>query len=301
VSEGARPPRVTVVVLSYNRPRLLDSALQSIEAQTLADLEVVVVDNRSPASAEIRGLVAAFHRVRLVAVEDNLGFTGGMNRGLAEAQGQYIYLTEEDVELAPDCVAHLVDHLDAQPDVALAGPVMWNRGSGTVRCAGGEFELGSVYRMRIVSADAAEPPQATPFTTMYLPGAAIAARTEELRELGGFRDDFFMYTEDVELCARVLKRGRRIAIVPAARVFHHEPPPQHTDSPVVSFHKFKNLGALYLLHAPLQVLPMWMLRYAGIAGVRQILGGRSALVPWLKAWLWLTMQAPVLFSQRGRP
>jgi hypothetical protein len=61
-------------------------------------------------------------------------------------------------------------------------------------------------------------------------------------------------------------------------VFHHEPP--HRSSPVLAYHKFKNLGALSL-HAPLP-LPMWALRYAGIAGIRQLLGDRSALVPWLR-------------------
>ncbi len=296
---GPPAPRVTVVVLSYNRPRLLEKALRSILAQTIADTEVIVVDNRSPSSGEIRALVGTFRNVRLVANPGNLGFTGGMNGGLGAARGKYVYLTEDDVELAADCLVHLIDYLDTHEETALAGPVMWNRNAGTVRCAGGEFDLGPVYQMRIVGAGSAEAPQTTPFETMYLPGAAIAARTAQLRELGGFRDDFFMYGEDVELCARVLKRGWHLAIVPAAKVFHHEPPAQ-TDSPVVAYHKFKNLGALYLLHAPLTVLPMWVLRYGGTSGIRQLLGDRTVLVPWLKAWVWLTVQAPALLVQRGR-
>ena len=296
----AECPRVTVVVLSYNRPRLLEKALRSILAQTIDAMEVIVVDNRSSSSSEIRDLVGTFPNVRLVANPGNLGFTGGMNGGLSEARGEYVYLTEDDVELAADCLVHLVEYLETHREVALAGPIMWNRNEGTVRCAGGEFDLGAVYRMRIVGAGAAEAPQTTPFQTMYLPGAAIAARTPQLRELGGFRDDFFMYGEDVELCARVLKRGWHLVIVPAAKVFHHEPPPAHADSSVVAYHKFKNLGALYLLHARLTVLPMWVLRYAGVGGIRQVLSDRSALMPWLKAWIWLTVQAPALFAQRGR-
>ncbi len=292
-------PRVTVVVLSYDRPRLLEKALRSILAQTIAGIEVIVVDNRSASSPEIHRLVGAFPQVRLAANENNLGFTGGMNRGISEARGRFIYLTEDDVELEPECLARLVNYLEAHAEVTLAGPVMWNRQAGTIRCAGGEFDLGSVYRMRIVGAGSSEAPQETPLSTMYLPGAAIAARTAELREIGGFRDDFFMYAEDVELCARVLKRGGRLVIVPSAKVFHHEPQP-HADSPVVAYHKFKNLGALYLLHAPLRVLPMWVVRYAGLAGFRQLLGDRSTLIPWLKAWAWLTMQAPALFAERGR-
>jgi len=94
VAEPACPPQVTVVVLSYNRPDLLEKALRS--------------------------------GVRLVANTTNRGFTGGMNQGLAEARGEYVYLTEDDIELARDCVATLVEYLSQHPEAALAGPVMWN-------------------------------------------------------------------------------------------------------------------------------------------------------------------------------
>src|SRR4029077_7078840 len=105
---------------------------------------------------------------------------------------------------------------------------------------------GSTYRMCINAAGQRVLPDAEPFETMYLPGAMIAARTSVLREIGGFHPDFFMYGEDVELCARTLKKGLKIAVVPRARVYHHEPP----DTPVsalLTFHKQKNLAALYLL------------------------------------------------------
>src|SRR5438477_12583347 len=122
MSAGA--PRLSIVVLSYNRPELLRKALQSIAAQTLTDREVLVVDNPSPNSARIHAVVAEFNGVRLLANVANAGFTGGMNQGLAEARGAYVYLTEDDIELESDCTARLVDYLEGHPDTALAGPVL---------------------------------------------------------------------------------------------------------------------------------------------------------------------------------
>jgi GT2 family glycosyltransferase len=291
-------PRVSVIVLSYDRPHLLARALESIAAQTYPVLDVVVVDNHSASSDRIQEIVRSFG-VRLIANLKNRGFTGGMNQGLSAAAGEYVYLTEDDIELAPDCVELLVDYLATHSDVALAGPIMWNRHTPTIRCAGGTFALGSIYRMQITAAGDSAAPSPLPFETMFLPGAMIAARTATLRALGGFRSEFFMYREDVELCARVLKRGHRIAIVPAAKVFHHEPP-NAADSPTVVYHKHKNLGAVYFLHAPLAVLPLYVLRYAGVDGLRRIAGNRSAFLPWLGAWMWLLWRAPMLLAERRR-
>jgi GT2 family glycosyltransferase len=299
VAEPAYAPQVTIVVLSYNRPDLLEKALRSIAAQTCDSFEVLVIDNRSPSSVRIRDLVCRFAGVRLVANATNRGFTGGMNQGLAEARGEYVYLTEDDIELDPACVATLVDYLSRHPEAGLAGPVMWNLRDPTIRCAGGEFELRATYRMRVTCAGQHKLSATEPFHTKYLPGAMIAARTSVLRELGGFHPDFFMYGEDVELCARVRERGRAIAIVPAARVYHHEPP-DAPESAVLGFHKQKNLVALYLLHAPMSVLPVFFARYAAIDGTRRLFANRRTLPVWLKAWSWAVRRSPRLLAERWR-
>jgi len=109
----------------------------------------------------------------------------------------------------------------------------------------------------------------------------------------------FMYGEDVELCSRVLEHGLTVAIVPAARVYHHEPP-DAADSDALSFHKQKNLAALYLLHAPLRVLPEFFVRYAAIAGAKQLLTNRATVPSWLKAWSWVAMRSPKLLAERWR-
>ena len=132
-------PLVSVVILSYNRPSLLVSAIDSVLAQTYPELEVLVIDNRSPASAEVARLVHDKPRAKLIANPENLGFTGAMNQGLALARGQYVHLTEDDIVMEPTCLQHLVDHLEANQDVALVSGIMLNP-DGTIRCAGGTVE-----------------------------------------------------------------------------------------------------------------------------------------------------------------
>ena len=75
-------PRVSIVILSHNRPEALAEALASVVAQTVRDREIVVVDNPSPTSGRIAAVVAAQPEARLIGTGRNLGFAGAF--GLAE-------------------------------------------------------------------------------------------------------------------------------------------------------------------------------------------------------------------------
>lgn len=298
-------PTVSVVLLSYNRPELLREALASVLAQTYPRLEVTVVDNLSRKSAEVARLVAGSPGVGLVRNGSNLGYAAGMNRGIAAATGLYTYLTEDDVVLDRDCVRRLVEHAEGRPANWLASPLMYNRAAGTIRCAGGEFSLGGVYRKKIYGEGEQEAGQyARPFDVTCLDGAALFARTSFLRELGGFREEFFMYGEAVEFCARAAKAGARLTVVPSAKVYHFEPPEGANVSPEFDYHRYKNLLLLYALHAPARHLPEFFARHVVLAGLRALAGrGGNAAALW-KALVWVSARAPALYRERrggGRP
>jgi GT2 family glycosyltransferase len=246
--------RVSVVVLSYNRPMLLAQALASIAGQDLRPDEVVVVDNPSESSAAIAEVVRAFPSTRLLALERNLGFAGGMNAGLSSVAGDHVFLTEDDLVLDPGCLGALATAMEQRGEPALLAPVMYNRASGTVRCSGGRLRLRSTYRLDVHTA---LPPAGD---ISFVPGAALFSSRALWTETGGFRPDFFMYLEDCELCLRLRRRGVRIEVVERARVHHFEPPdlpaPDHLE-----LQKQQNLLALYVLHAPLPWLAAFGARY----------------------------------------
>ena len=246
--------RVSVVVLSYNRPLLLAQALASIAGQDRRPDEVIVVDNPSANSGAIAELVRARPFTTLLALEQNLGFAGGMNAGLSAVTGDYVFLTEDDLVLDPGCLGALEAAMARLGEPALLAPVMYNRASGTVRCSGGQLRLRSTYRLDVHTT---LPPAGD---VSFVPGAALFSSRALWKEAGGFRPDFFMYLEDCELCLRLRRRGVRIDVVERARVHHFEPPnlpaPDHLE-----LQKQKNLLALYVLHAPLPWLAAFSARY----------------------------------------
>ncbi|HEX7956246.1 MAG TPA: glycosyltransferase family 2 protein [Pyrinomonadaceae bacterium] len=291
-------PSVSVVVLSYRRPALLAEALASVAAQTYRTREVTVVDNPSPASEEVARLVESFPGVGLVRGEVNLGYAAGMNRGIGLAAGDYTLITEDDIVLERDCVRHLVEYAEAHPETGFAGPLMYNKSEGTIRCAGGDFELGGVYRVKVYGQSERDEGQfPRPARVGYIDGAVMFGRTDFWRRLGGFREEFFMYGESVELCARAAKAGKQVTLVPRAKVYHFEPPPGANLSPEFAFHRHKNFFSLYLLHAPARHLPEFFARYALLGLLRAARGGY--LRPFLRALAWTARRAPSLLRERS--
>jgi GT2 family glycosyltransferase len=241
-------PLVSIVLLSYRRPHYLKTVMESLLAQSYPSTQIIVIDNPSELSGEIELVVNRHPNVQLISPKANLGFTGGMNLGIQHASGEYVYLTEDDVVLDSKCIERLVNYAEGNPSSGLLSGTMYNRRSGTVRCAGGNMTVGSVFRLNIISEKATKPVDVS-----YIPGAMVFARRDLLTSLKGFREEFFMYYEDVDLCLRVLRRGARITVVPEVRADHFEPPEDVTPDNI-EFHKWKNLMALYVIHAPLKML-----------------------------------------------
>jgi GT2 family glycosyltransferase len=290
---------VSVVLLSYNRPGLLKEALASLSRQSYQNFEVIVVDNPSAASAEIADVVSQYPGVKLIQTESNLGYAGGMNRGLRSASGDYVCLTEDDIVLESDCVQALVEFLENDPSADLVAPIIYNKDSGTIRCAGGTLTLGGVYRRSIFGSgepDTGQFPRA--FDVTYIDGATMFARRDFWKRFKGFREEYFMYVDAVELCARVAKSEKRMTIVPQAKVHHFEPAGGPT-SAALEFHKLKNFFAVNLLHAPARCLPEFICRYAVINGLRTVFSrdGHSPRV-FFKALFWVATKTPSLLKER---
>src|SRR4030081_875128 len=116
---GEQCPLVSVVLLSYDRPNFLEESLDPLDRQSFKHVQIIVVDNKSNTSGEIAEIVRLFPNIRLVANSHNLGFTGGMNRGLREASGEYVYLTEDDLVVEENCILRLVEHMQNNASIGL--------------------------------------------------------------------------------------------------------------------------------------------------------------------------------------
>src|SRR5262249_39790554 len=138
--------------------------------QTYPNLEIMLIDNRSSVTEQVVETVRDYPRVRLILNEQNLGFTGGMNRGMREATGEYVLLSEDDLLLDPACVAEFVAFAQGQKEFkGLASGLMYNMGNGKIRCAGGDVSLGWTLRQSLRASEEEDRGQyREPFPVSYI-------------------------------------------------------------------------------------------------------------------------------------
>lgn len=231
---------VGALLLNWRKPELTLQCLADLLAQDDVSLHVLVVDNGSGdngsgdggsgdgATATLRARVLELaaaqrrHRVDFVALEHNLGFTGGMNRGIAwcaQHRLPFTLVLNNDLRLPPGCLLPLVQVLQNDPRVAAVGPTVLHP-DGTVWAEGGSLGFRP-NALRLRGHGRAPRARTTgPQVVEFLPAACVLFRTAELTALGGFDERYFMYWEDVDLCDRLRRRGGRIVWLPWVQVVH---------------------------------------------------------------------------------
>jgi len=220
--------RVSAVVVSFNSRADLEQCLTSI-VDTVH--EAVVVDAGShDGSAEL--VRERFPDVRVVALDENVGFGTAMNAGIAATGGEYLLLLNPDTWAIDDGVAALVAGAERDERIAVVGPRLRNP-DGTlqpsVRGFPTPWRLATEYyflrwlapRSRLLNAFyAARFDHERPVDAEFLVGAVLLARRAALEDVGGFDTAFFMFNEEVDLCYRLAERGWRVVFWPTAEFVH---------------------------------------------------------------------------------
>jgi len=208
---GLPAPEVSVVIVSYNTADLIEACLLSVRASDGVSLETFVVDNASSdgGAALVR---EKFPWVRLVENRENRGFGAANNQVLAECTGRYIVLLNPDTEATPEAFRRMAAWMDANPRVGLAGPTI-NNSDGS--------RQDTVSRTYPGQKRTAGELSGLPGEIACVMGACQIVRTELMRKLGGFDEEFFLYGEDQDLCLRIRKEGYRIGHVDDAVIRHH--------------------------------------------------------------------------------
>jgi GT2 family glycosyltransferase len=225
---------LSLSVISYRTPLLLKRCLEALEAERpWVGLDVTVVDNASgDGSADM--VADQFPWVRIIRNRHNVGFGAAHNQALRHATGRYWVVLNSDAAPRPGALRLLVDFLDANPRVAVAGPRL-RYPDGTVQPSRRRFptvatlfvESTQIQRFlprnrvlqRYYLADRSDDESQD---VDWLVGACLCVRAAAAAEVGLFDESFFMYSEELDWCRRFREAGWRVAYVPSAEVVHLE-------------------------------------------------------------------------------
>nr|WP_030501831.1 glycosyltransferase family 2 protein [Micromonospora purpureochromogenes] len=185
--------------------------------------EWIVVDN---ASSDDSAAVARELGARVIPLPENVGFSRANNVALREAAGTYLLFANPDLEVRPDGLEALARHLDAHGGLVApqllatdGSPQPNGRGFPYATAKLGNRKLWPLSRLHESYRMVAEPGEVR--YVAWLMGAAVAGRTADLVELGGWNERFFLYYEDHELGLRAWQRGFPVALLGDVRWTHH--------------------------------------------------------------------------------
>jgi len=215
---------VSIVIVNYRSWEHLERCLGALaptassSAEGDSALEIVVVDNDS-GDARLTEFAARHPQVRFHANSGNHGFAHGCNAGAARARGELLLFLNPDVIADRARVARLVRIKQAHPEVAILTARQID-GRGRPQKAFDAFPRPwtalSPMRavLRLVRPRRYPDPRRRRDGLVYcdwVSGSLLLIAAADLRRLGGFCEDYWMYMEDVDLCTRAWQQGLRVA------------------------------------------------------------------------------------------
>lgn len=276
---------LAIIVVNYGSSALLEHNLVTT-ARAVPEAAVYVVDNRTTADeARIVGELAEREGWIALPQSENLGFGGGVNRGVeaARADGRTRFLLlNPDASIGGSATHLLLEQVDVD-DKVVAAPLVED-GAGRVWSAGHVLDLqdgathGRAWAERHPEAD----------VRRWLTGAALMVNEAAWAAVDGFDEDYFLYWEDVDFSLRVEDAGGRLVLVEQAKAVHDEggtqgigDPDVHAKSPLYYYYNIRNRMLLAQKLFDPQTLRRW--DSSSVTAAREVLlrGGRRQLLrPW---------------------
>ncbi len=211
-------------------------SLESGGAEGL-DWELLIGDNASGDCDRLEELRTHSH-IRLFPGKENLGFGRENNRLALEASGEFLLCLNPDTIVPPGTLRALVDHLRTHPKCGACGPRLmnadgsrqfsWNCRMGLLWEFAEAHYLQNIWRRfweRRLQRQAPGGPWDVDFTS----GACLCLRAPLFRKLSGYDPEFFLNSEDIELCHRIRREGLNIHVLPRLSIRHLDGGSQHQD------------------------------------------------------------------------
>jgi GT2 family glycosyltransferase len=220
---------LSIVIVSYNARGDLERCLASLHTPPPAlTFEIIVVDNASSdGSAEA---ARRWPQVRVIESPENRGFAAASNTGIRAGGAALVLLLNSDTIVPRGAIDELVRAIRSQPDIAVVGPRLVDRDGRPELSFGSMVSPLAELRQRRLMQGLARRDRTTlrkveEMTRIeqspdWVSGACLLVCRADAEAVGLLDERYFMYLEDVDFCAAIRARGRRILFTPSVEIVH---------------------------------------------------------------------------------
>jgi GT2 family glycosyltransferase len=265
---------LAIIIVSYNARADLARTLDSLfAAPPVTPHQVVVVDNAS-SDGSLDMVRGRFPGVQAIEAGANLGFSKANNVGIRSAPSELVLLLNSDTVVPQGAIDRLVQAMRERPNTGIVGPRLVDA-AGQPEISFGPM-LGPIAELRRQVIEALyrrgwgpvrrrlDRQLTTPHDVDWVSGACLLVRRADAEAVDLLDERFFLYMEDVDFCASVRARGRRVSFVPSVEIQHLRGRSRVHDPSSASKAYRQSQLAFYAKHRPgwLPVL-RWYLRIRG--------------------------------------
>jgi GT2 family glycosyltransferase len=271
--------------------------------------EIIVVDNASTDNSfqKLKALARKMEHLRVVDNKKNLGFSGGNNVGMKLAKGEFILILNSDTVVQSSALSEMVAWMRKNPKAGAVSCALKNK-DGSLQGTGGYFpNLFRVFSWMFFIDDLPLVDSIIkPFHPMHsrspiykgekvykkakeldwVTGAFLLVRKKVLDEVGLFDEDYFMYTEDTDLCFRIKRAGWGVWYLPQWGITHLGGASSTKEFPILS--EYEGIKLFYKKHMPPWQFPILrvFLKTGAILRIPifTLLKGKEGLITYAKAF-----------------
>ena len=231
--------KLSIITINYNGLKDTCELIESIPFNS--QTEVIVVDNASKQD-EASTISEKYPYVKVIRSNQNLGFAGGNNLGIKEAQGKYILLINNDTYIKDFKIDPLIERLESSDKIAIVCPKLrfaW--GSNPIQFAGyTPLSQITVRNQAIGFGEEDKGQYDCAHPTPYAHGAAMLMKRAAIEKVGLMPECFFLYYEELDWSMMFTRAGYEIWYDPACTVYHKESQTTGQNSPLRTYYITRN-------------------------------------------------------------
>jgi len=213
---------IDIVIVSYNRPDLLDALIDSIRLNTHLPYQIFIVDNASTDITVYPTL--AYHAcnpdITVVRNAMNIGYSAAVHEGVGRGCRPYLMILNNDTQVTAHWDVTTMNHMANNEDCGALGYMLMDDKGISKGCG-----VGFNNRLHGWNKPASyvENRYNKPRIVKYVGGSALFTTRETWNTVGGFNREYFFYCEDLQYCLDVYsKAGKNVYYIPHKIIHHHE-------------------------------------------------------------------------------
>lgn len=251
LTENLQGKKISVISVNYNQPAVTQQLLDSIfTTNTYPNIEIIIVDNGSKENF-IPVWKERYPQVKFIQSELNLGFAGGNNLGIGAADGDYLFLVNNDTEFTPGLLETLSATFQDFPDTGIVCPkIRYFEYPRKIQYVGFTELTSITARNQCLGQFENDKGQYDNkvFITAFAHGAAMMVSREVCEQAGLMAENFFLYYEEMDWSLNIRKAGFKIRVNTFAQIYHKESVSVGADSPLKVYYMNRNRILLVRKH-----------------------------------------------------